>query len=427
MRFSRVLLTATIATLFFAQAGPAQTHWVGTWGAAPSPQLQAAEMESQKLVFRDQTVREIVHISIGGDRLRVRLSNTFGAEPVNIGAAHLAVSTSGSGIATASDRILTFSGRAYIAIPAGAVVVSDPVELKVAPAANLAVSLYLPKDAIGGGVHYAAQQTSYIAHGNTAAAPSFDSPATITSWVFLTGVDVLAPADAWSIIAFGDSITDGARSTVDGNHRWPDTLASRLLARKSVPQFAVVDMGIGGNRILHEGAASKRPQFGVNALARFDQDVLSQPGVRYLLILEGINDIGHAGTSAPASEAVTAEDIVAGLIQMIDRAHEKGIKVIGATITPFEGEANTKRGYWTPEKAKIRDAVNSWIRSGKGFDGFVDFDKAVRDPANPNKILPAYDSGDQLHPSDMGYKAMGEAIPLDLFDMRSGKISKRAP
>ena len=178
-------------------------------------------------------------------------------------------------------------------------------------------------------------------------------------------------------------------------------------------RLAVVDMGIGGNRILHEGAASKRPQFGINALARFDQDVLAQPGVSYLMILEGINDIGHAGSSAPASEAVTAEDIIAGLTQMIERAHEKGIKVIVATITPFEGEGNIKRGYWTPEKAKVREAVNSWIRSGKGFDGFVDFDKAVRDPANPNKILPAFDSGDQLHPGDAGYKAMGEADSLD--------------
>jgi lysophospholipase L1-like esterase len=380
-------------------------------------------MATQKLVFHDQTVREIVHISIGGDQVRVRLSNAFGAEPVDIGAAHLAVSSSGSGVATATDRILTFGGRPFIEIPAGAVVVSDPVQLKVAPAANLAISLYLPKDAIGGAIHYSAQQTNYLARGNSTAAVSLDSPVPITSWVFLTGVDVLAPAAAGSIIAFGDSITDGARSTVDSNHRWPDTLAARLLARKTGPQLGVVNMGIGGNRILHEGAASKRPQFGINALARFDQDVLSQPGVRYLLILEGVNDIGHAGTSAPASEAVTAEDIIAGLTQMIERAHEKGIKVIGATITPFEGEATQRSGYWTPEKAKIRDAVNSWIRSGKGFDGFVDFDRAVRDPANPNKILPAFDSGDQLHPSDTGYKAMGEAIPLGLF----GERSKAAP
>jgi len=413
MRFPKPLLGAV-----FAQIALAQMHWVGTWGAAPSPQLQTAEMEKQKLVFHDQTVREIVHISIGGDTVRVRLSNSFGTEPVEIGAAHLAVCASTSSVNPATDHALTFSGHARVEIPAGAVVVSDPVQLKVAPASNLAISLYLPKDAIAGGIHYSAQQTNYIARGDSTAAASLNSPDTITSWVFVTGVDVLAPASTGSIIAFGDSITDGARSTVDSNHRWPDTLAARLLARKSGPQLAVVDMGIGGNRILHEGAASKRPQFGINALARFDQDVLSQPGVRYLLILEGINDIGHAGSSAPASEGVTAEDIIAGLTQMIERAHEKEIKVIVATITPFEGEGNTKRSYWTPEKAKVRETVNAWIRSGKGFDGFVDFDKAVRDPANPNKILPAFDSGDQLHPSDEGYKAMGEAIPLGLFGLK---------
>ncbi len=418
MRFPKTLPTAATAMLLFARAALAQPHWVGTWGAAPSPQLTTAEMEGQNLVFHNQTVREIVHVSIGGDTVRVRLSNSFGTEPVEIGAAHLAVSATGSGVVPASDRALTFGGHRHVMIPAGAIIISDPVQLKVAPAANLAISVYFPKDAIAAGIHYAAQQTNYIAHGDATAAAFLQSPASISSWVFLTGVDVLAPAETGSIIAFGDSITDGSRSTINSNHRWPDTLAARLLARKPGPAFAVVDMGIGGNRILHEGSGSKRPQFGINALARFDQDVLAQPGVRYLVILEGINDIGHAGSSAPASEAVTAADIIAGLTQMVERAHEKGIKVIGATITPFEGEANSRRGYWTPEKAKIREAVNAWIRSGKGFDSFVDFDKAVRDPENPNKILPGFDSGDQLHPSDAGYKAMGEAIPLSLFGLK---------
>ena len=192
-------------------------------------------------------------------------------------------------------------------------------------------------------------------------------------------------------------------------------LSSRLLARKGGAQFGVIDMGIGGNRILHEGAASKRPQFGINALARFDSDVLAQPGVKYLVILEGINDIGHAGSSAPASETVSAEDIIAGLTQMAERAHEKGIRVTVATLTPFEGPANINRGYWTPEKAKIREAVNAWIRTTRAFDAFIDFDKVLRDPANPTKVLPAYDSGDQLHPSDAGYDAMGKAIDLTMF------------
>ena len=406
----------TFLTGLLAAAGLfAQTHWVGTWGAAPATQSDEAAMKTQKLLFDNQTVREIVHTTLDGETVRVRLSNAFGAVPVEIGAAHLAVRKAGAAIDPASDRELKFGGRSRVEIPAGAVVLSDPIAVKVPELSDVAISLYLPGKVMGAGVHYSSQQTSYIAKGNVTGAATLENPETFTSWVFLTGLEVQAPATAGSIVTFGDSITDGARSSVDGNHRWPDMLASRLAARKGGMKFGVVNMGIGGNRILHEGMASKRPQFGINALARFDADVLAQPGVKYLVILEGINDIGHAGSSAPASETVTADDIIVGMKQMIERAHEKGIKVIGCTITPFEGPANITRGYWTPEKAKVRDAVNEWIRSGKGYDGFIDFDKAVRDPANPTKVLPAFDSGDQLHPSDAGYDAMGKAIDLALF------------
>ena len=406
----------TFLTGLLAAAGLlAQTHWVGTWGTAPATQSDEAAMKTQKLLFDNQTVREIVRTTLGGDTVRVRLSNAFGAVPVEIGAAHLAVRKAGAAIDPASDRELKFGGRSRVEIPAGAVVLSDPIAVKVPELSDVAISLYLPGKVMGAGVHYSSQQTSYIAEGNVTGAATLENPETFTSWVFLTGLEVQAPATAGSIVTFGDSITDGARSSVDGNHRWPDMLASRLAARKGGTKFGVVNMGIGGNRILHEGMASKRPQFGINALARFDADVLAQPGVKYLVILEGINDIGHAGSSAPASETVTADDIIVGMKQMIERAHEKGIKVIGCTITPFEGPANITRGYWTPEKAKVRDAVNEWIRSGKGYDGFIDFDKAVRDPANPTKVLPAFDSGDQLHPSDAGYDAMGKAIDLALF------------
>jgi len=406
----------TFLTGLLAAAGLlAQTHWVGTWGAAPATQSDEAAMKTQKLLFDNQTVREIVHTTLGGETVRVRLSNAFGAVPVEIGAAHLAVRKAGAAIDPASDRELKFGGRSRVEIPAGAVVLSDPIAVKVPELSDVAISLYLPGKVMGAGVHYSSQQTSYIAKGDVTGAATLENPETFTSWVFLTGLEVQAPATAGSIVTFGDSITDGARSSVDGNHRWPDMLASRLAARRGGTKFGVVNMGIGGNRILHEGMASKRPQFGINALARFDADVLAQPGVKYLVILEGINDIGHAGSSAPASETVTADDIIVGMKQMIERAHEKGIKVIGCTITPFEGPANITRGYWTPEKAKVRDAVNEWIRSGKGYDGFIDFDKAVRDPANPTKVLPAFDSGDQLHPSDAGYDAMGKAIDLALF------------
>ncbi len=390
----------------------AQTHWVGTWGAAPSPIAPADQLKTLKLQFGEQTLREIVHTTIGGDTVRVRLSNAYNPEPVNVGAVHIGVRSGGAEVAAGSDRALTFSGRAAFQIPANAVFLSDPVKLAVPAAGDLAISIYLPGTQAVGGIHYAAAQTSYVAAGDKTGAASLNDADKITSWVLLTGVDVAAAASAGSIVAIGDSITDGARSTSDANRRWPDVLAARLLARKN-NRYSVVNMGIGANRILHDGA--NNPRAGANTLARFEHDVLGQPGVKYVMVLEGINDIGHAGSSAPASEAVTAEDIISGYRQMIERAHEHGIRVIGATITPFEGPAQSSRGYYTPEKGKIREAVNEWIRSAGAFDGVVDFDKVVRDPASPNRMLAAYDSGDQLHPGDAGYKALGESIDLGLF------------
>ena len=383
-------------------------------------------MRSAKLVFENQTLRQIVHTSIGGNKVRVRLSNAYGKQPVTIGAAHigrqafvhLSVGSGrtgpnnvmASGIIPGSDRVLTFSGRPTVVIPPNALVLSDPVELAIPAAADLAISLYIPKAAIGAGIHYAAQQTSYVGEGDLTGAEAIPNAATITSWVFLTGVDVQAPASASAIVAFGDSITDGARSTTDANLRWPDILASRLLAQRG-RKLAVVNAGIGGNRILHDPASNVR--FGVNALARFERDALAQPGVKHIVVLEGINDLGHAGTSAPEAETVTAEDIIAGLRQMIERAHEKGIKIYGATLTPFEGTVS--KGYFTPEKEAKRKAVNTWIRTSKLFDGVIDFEKVVRDPKTPDRILPAYDSGDHLHPGNAGYKAMGAAVDLRLF------------
>jgi len=399
-------------TLAFSSALAAdKTHWVVTWGASPAPQLaDEGQMRAAKLDFENQTLREIVHISIGGDTLRVRLSNAFGKDTLEVGAAHIAVRDKGAAIVPASDRALTFGGRPSIAIPPNALVLSDPVKLDAPAAGDLAISIFIPAKTLGAGVHYSSQQTSYIAAGEQTAAASIDATTTITSWVFLTAVEVLAPASASTVVAFGDSITDGARSTVDANHRWPDTLAARLLARHSKQQVGVLDAGIGGNRILHDAKSNIR--FGVSALARFDRDVLAQAGVKYVIILEGINDLGHAGGSAPLSETVSAEDLIEGMKQMIERAHEHGIKVFGATLTPFEGASP---GYFTPEKEVKRKALNEFIRNGHAFDGVVDFEKAVRDPQHPDRMLPAYDGGDHLHPGDAGYKAMGEAIDLALF------------
>jgi len=400
-----------LLVLFASAMAFAQTHWVGTWGASPAPQLpDAAQMYVSKLLFENQTLREIVHVSIGGDTVRVHLSNAYGGQVVAVGAAHIAVRAKDSAIVPGSDRMLTFGGRTTVTLSTNAPALSDPVKLDVPAGGDLAISIYLPKAVAGAGIHYGAQQTSYVGKGDVTAAESIADPQTIGSWVFLTGVDVLAPESASAVVAFGDSITDGALSTFNANHRWPDFLAQRLRERGG-PQIGVLDEGIGGNRILRDPADNVR--FGMNALARFDRDVLSQPGVKYVIVLEGINDLGHYGASTPAAERPGAEDLIAGLSQMIERAHERGLKIFGATLLPFAGTAFP--GYYTAEKDAVRGKVNDWIRTSKAFDGVVDFDKAVRDPNRPDMMLPAYDGGDHLHPGDNGYRAMGAAIDLTLF------------
>jgi len=409
MKLTGIVFALSFAGTLFGFAG-ASSHWVATWAAAPAPPLADDQMRSAHLAFSDQTLREIVHVSLGGATVRLRVSNAFGKQNVEIGAVHLAVRGKDSGIVPDTDQTVTFNGRAAVSIPANAVLFSDPVKLAVQPETDLAVSLYLPRSALGGGVHYSAEQTSYIGAGNQVAADTIPDPQTVTFWAFLAGVDVEAPAKVGTVVAFGDSITDGARSTMDANRRWPNELATRLLARKG-RKLAVVDEGIGGNRILHDAQSNIR--FGVNAVARFDRDVLEQPGVKYVIVMEGINDLGHAGSSAPITETVSAEDLIAALQQMIMRAHEHGVKIFGATLTPFEGTIFA--GYFSDEKEVKRKSLNEWIRTSKAFDGVIDFDKAVRDPAHPGRVLPAYDSGDHLHPGDAGYKAMADSIDLSLF------------
>ncbi len=250
-----------------------------------------------------------------------------------------------------------------------------------------------------------------MAKGDLTGAASLPAAAMLTSWVFLAGLDVLAPESMALAVAFGDSITDGALSTFDANHRWPDFLAARLLARRGGKTVAVIDAGIGGNRVLRDAHSDVR--YGVSAQARFERDALAQPGVKWVLLLEGINDLGHYDPAGPESEKPSAEDVIAGLRQMVERAHELGIKVYGGTLTPFEGTAFGH--YFTPEKEAKRKAINEWILTSGSFDGVIDFDKAVRDPDHPDRMLAAYDSGDHLHPKDAGYKAMGEAVGLALF------------
>ena len=354
------------------------------------------------LNFKNQTLREIVHVSLGGDRVRVTLSNAFGTLPLEVGAAHVALRDKDAAIRPGSDRPLTFGGNASTMIAAGAVVVSDPVSLTVPTASDLAVDIYLPGDTAATmsplTTHQGALQVNYFSsEGNHAGEALFADAATTNQWFFLARVEVSAPDNAGAIVAFGDSITDGTRSTPNTNNRWPDELARRLVAAK-IP-LGVLNEGIGGNRVLCDGA-------GVSALARFDRDVLVQPGVKYVIVLESINDIGIGRGNAVPS----ANDLIAAHKQLIERAHAKGLKIFGATLTPFDGAA-----YFTQEGEAKRQAVNAFIRTGKAYDGVVDFDAAVRDPMAPSKIQMKYNPGDNLHMNDAGYQAMAAAIDLNLF------------
>ena len=398
------LLALLILSLTALTASPAAAaapdHWVGTWAAAPVAQ----ENPDAKYGASDTTFREIVHVSLGGSSVRIVISNEFGLDPLTIGAAHIALSAGSDAIDLPSASALTFSGRPSITIPPGALAVSDPASLKFPAFANLAVSLFVPAQPIRQvSLHSYADQTSYTASGNVGSAKSLDAPEKITHWPFLKGVDVKADDKSAAIVAFGDSITDGALSTRDANARWPDVLARRLQANKKTAKLSVLNEGIGGNRVL-------RDKTGPSALARFDRDVLAQAGVKYLIILESINDIGHSESPTHPDDPVTADELIAGLSQLATRAHTHGIKVFGATLTPYVGA-----GYASPKGEAIREAVNQWIRTTTQLDGVIDFDKVIRDPANPTVYLPAFDHGGHLHPNDTGYKAMGDAIDLKIF------------
>jgi lysophospholipase L1-like esterase len=383
-------------------------NWVGTWTASPQPP-EPPFVAPTPAQFENQTVRQIVHTSIGGKVVRVRLSNEFGRTPLVVGATHIALQQPGGGasIVPGTDRALTFGGRASVTIPAGAPVISDPIAFEVPALTNLAVSIHLPNLSTATTHHSLGQQTTYISsQGDFTASPILPVAQTTQSWFFLTGVSVATRSSAAAIVAFGDSITDGFNSTVDANRRWPNLLAQRLQAHARLRHLAVLDHGISGNRTLHDF-------IGPNALARFDRDVLAAPGARFVVLLEGINNIGFPGAFGLAQEAVSADDIIASYRQLIDRAHERGLKIFGGTLTPFEGTAFP--GYFTPEGEAKRQAVNHWIRTSGKFDAVIDFDHAVRDPAQPSRMLPAFDSGDHLHPNDAGYQAMANAVNLFLF------------
>ena len=404
-------LLAFVAVLSLAVAGRAQANskvWVGSWSTSqqvPEPQnaLAAADMT-------DATIRQIVHLSVGGTELRVHLSNAFGTEPLHFTSVHIArsLAASSSAIDPVSDHALTFSGSSDVTVPAGAEYLSDPVDYPVAALSNLAITFHLDAPPAQETGHPGSRATSYYINGDQVSSPTLPGARAVDHWFQIAGIDVLAPAGAASIAALGDSITDGHASTTNGNDRWTDVLAERLQASAATRDIGVLNEGIGGNHLLTDG-------LGPNALARFNRDVLAQAGVRWLIVFEGVNDLGgltRKGEVAPSAHARLVHQIEAAYQQIITRAHARGIRVIGATITPYMGS-----DYYHPDAPDEADrqAVNAWIRALGHFDAVLDFDKVMRDPNEPDHLRPAYDCGDHLHPSPAGYRAMGQAVPLSHF------------
>jgi lysophospholipase L1-like esterase len=407
-----VILATALAAAFLlppvrasASCGTHDTacKWLATWTASPmaaAPARLAALDDFSAAGFDDQTIRDIVWTSAGGLAARIRLSNQFGTRPVTFGQVDIGISDGGPFVVPGTDHRVTFGGSASVTIAPGATAVSNPVAMTVPAEADLAVSMYASGPTGPATYHSDSQQVNYVSASGDYAASESGAGFTITSqhWYFLDEVDVEAgPATGGTIVAFGDSITDGYHSTVGANDRWPDDLARRLFVSGSGEDHPVVDEGISGNRVLANSAL-----FGVSAEARFPGDAADVSGARYVILLEGINDIGF--TRTPAAR------IIAGYENLIAAAHAAGLKIFGATLTPFQGS-----GYYSAAGEAEREAINDWIRTSGAFDGVIDFDQALRDPADPLRLLPAYDSGDHLHPNDAGYQAMADAVSLALF------------
>lgn len=401
-----LLFILIISTTLYGASPCWQEQWTGTWATSPiegSPGLLGSNVAE----VNNQTIRQTAHISIGGDVVRVKFSNEFGTAPLVIGSARIAISGDGGSIQPGSDRALTFGGQTSIVIPPGAPALSDPVSLTLPPLSDVSVSIYLPTLTPTMTFHFSAVHTAYISTpGDFTAAIDLPVETTSENYFFLSGISVLTSPKAAAIVTFGDSITDGLGSTVDLNNEWPSILAVRLQENENTDHLGVLNSGISGNRVL-------RNNIGQNALSRFDRDVLAQPGVKYLVVMIGINDIGFSGGFFGIDpEPVTAGEIIAGLSQIVARARENGLKVYGATLTPFGGVGAP---YETPEGEAMRQEINEWIRSSGEYDSVIDFDLVLRDPADPTVILAEYDSGDHLHPGDAGYAAMANAINLKLF------------
>jgi lysophospholipase L1-like esterase len=419
-QFAGIVLSLQSAALH--TQSDAGARWTGSWATASQPALP-----SSVLTLRNQTLRLIVHTTVGGRKVRIRLSNVYGDRPLRIGGAHIARRVSGADVDSSTDGMLTFGGVPSVTIPAGAVAVSDAATLDIAPLSDVAVSLFLPDTTFATTSHILAQQISYVSDtGDFSAHASMPVVRKIRSWPFLTELDVVGSAGGATIVAFGASTTDGDGSTPDSNRRYPDVLAERLQrAGGGLAALGVLNEGIIGNRLLSDSPHELRPLFGSvlgpAAVSRFERDVLSHAGVRYVILALGVNDILFPGSFTPVTEALAAEDIIAGYRLLIARAHQRGIRIIGTTIPPFENATftNPPMRFYTPQKEVVRTKVNAWMRGAtREFDGVVDFDAVLRDPRHPSQLSAAYDSGDHLHMNDAGYAATANAIPLTLFRQR---------
>ena len=393
-----VLLSISVRAATSANQGNTE-HWVGTW--ACSPQLADAGSEPPPPGFADVTLRQIVHVSIGGPKIRVRFSNAFGKSALAISSARVAKAAGGSTIQLGTDRPLAFDGESSVRIPSGGLMYSDPLDFHLSPVSDLAVTIHLENAPDGVTTHSGARATSYFTSGDAVSGLELVSAQTADHWYFLNGVDVSGPASSAAVAILGDSITDGKNSTTNGNGRWPDELARRLQANKHTANVGVLNEGIGGNRLLRDG-------LGPNALSRLDRDALAQSSVGWLVVFEGVNDIGTCRSACDLDS--TAKGIIAAYRQIIVRAHTQNMRVYGATITPFGGSF-----YATSEAERARQAVNRWIRTSGWFDAVIDFDAVARDPNNPSNLSQETDGGDHLHPADAGYKIMADSIDLKLF------------
>ena len=373
--------------------------WVGTW--ACSPQLVDSSVAPPNPDFADTTLRQIVHVSVGGTRIRIRFSNAFGNTPLLITSAHVAKAAASGSIDPATDKSLTFAQQPSVAIPAGALLISDPLAFDLPPLSDLAVTIHIQGAPDGVTTHAGSRATSYFTAGDAVTETTLPSPQITDHWYFLNAVDVAATKSPRAVVILGDSITDGKNSTTNGNTRWPDDLARRFQTNKHTRDTGVLNHGIGGNRLLHDG-------LGPNALARFDRDVLAQTAVHWLVVLEGVNDIGTCAANCNLHELT--REILQAYQQIILRAHTHAVRVYAATILPFGGSF-----YATPEAERTRQTINQWIREGGQFDAVLDFDAVTRDAQDPTRLSPSMDSGDHLHPSNAGYQAMADSINLKLF------------